>query len=235
MRKYFDEEEEPEAGKPRRDTEVTLGAGAMVGACLALVLVCIVCFGWGYAVGHRSPVTSPAKAASSTPAPDQEPLQGNDTIPKPSAADTTAASQNDAATVTPLAGTSATGQSAATIAQGQTTGRQVPGAAAGSTSQQVQPAAGNVAPTASAGSAPNSRIAAPNQLQLMVQVAAVAHVEDAQVLVAALRKRGYPVMATRDPVDGLIHVRIGPFSSQDEAIRWRDKLLGDGYNAQLQQ
>ena len=69
----------------------------------------------------------------------------------------------------------------------------------------------------------------------MVQIAAVAHSDDAQVLETALHKRGYPVVASRDPGDGLIHVRIGPFSSQDEAIRWRDKLLGDGYNAQVQQ
>lgn len=69
----------------------------------------------------------------------------------------------------------------------------------------------------------------------MVQIAAVAHADDAQVLETALRKRGYPVVATRDPIDGLIHVRVGPFASQDEAIRWRDKLLGDGYNAQVQQ
>ena len=68
----------------------------------------------------------------------------------------------------------------------------------------------------------------------MVQIAAVAHPEDADVLVAALRKRGYSVTAMREPADGLIHVRIGPFSSRDEANRWRDKLLGDGYNAEVQ-
>ena len=82
--------------------------------------------------------------------------------------------------------------------------------------------------------APNVRPALPPNMQLMVQIAAVANPEDANVLVAALRKRGYPVIATREPADGLIHVRIGPFSSHDEANRWRDKLLGDGYNAVVQ-
>ena len=45
----------------------------------------------------------------------------------------------------------------------------------------------------------------------MVQVAAVKNDEDATVLTNALRRRGYPVISHRDPADGLIHVRIGPF------------------------
>jgi DedD protein len=68
----------------------------------------------------------------------------------------------------------------------------------------------------------------------MVQIAAVANFEDADVLVTALRKRGYSVAAAREPSDGLIHVKMGPFNSRDEANRWRDKLLGDGYNAVVQ-
>jgi cell division septation protein DedD len=69
---------------------------------------------------------------------------------------------------------------------------------------------------------------------LWVQVAAVSHVEDAQVLTNALRKHGYTVTSRRES-DDLIHVRIGPFSTRDEANRWRLKLLGDGYNAEIQQ
>ncbi len=238
MRQYFDDEEESEADKPRRDTEVTLGAGAVFGVSFVFVVVCAVCFGWGYAVGHRSPAMPAAKIASSTPAPDQEPLQGNDTIPKPSAAETSGAPQTDASSTSPATGTPAATDSAS--APGQAASGQsglVPGASAGTNSAQVQPAlpgAGNTS-QAAPGAPPVLRAMLPNQLQLMVQIAAVAHTEDAQVLETALRKRGYPVTALRDPVDGLIHVRVGPFSSQDEAIRWRDKLLGDGYNAQIQQ
>jgi DedD protein len=68
----------------------------------------------------------------------------------------------------------------------------------------------------------------------MVQIAAVSHVEDAQDLANALRKRGYAVVARREPIDDLIHVRIGPFTSRDEAEKWRLKLLNDGYNAIVQ-
>jgi cell division septation protein DedD len=38
----------------------------------------------------------------------------------------------------------------------------------------------------------------------------------------------------RDPADGLLHVRLGPFSNRDVAGKWRDKLLNDGYNALVQ-
>jgi len=68
----------------------------------------------------------------------------------------------------------------------------------------------------------------------MVQIAAVQSPEDADVLVTALRRRGYSVTAMREPADGMIHVKIGPFPTHDEAGRWRDKLIGDGYNAVVQ-
>jgi cell division septation protein DedD len=68
---------------------------------------------------------------------------------------------------------------------------------------------------------------------LTVQIAAVSHPEDADVLVNALRRRGYAVVARRD-ADGLIHIRIGPFNTRDEANIWRQKLLNDGYNAIVQ-
>ncbi len=68
----------------------------------------------------------------------------------------------------------------------------------------------------------------------MVQVAAVSHGEDAGVLVGALRRRGYAASAQREPSDGLIHVRIGPFATHDEAYRMSARLLADGYNAIVQ-
>lgn len=68
----------------------------------------------------------------------------------------------------------------------------------------------------------------------MVQITAVSNPDDGELLVNALKKRGYPV-TTRREGDGLIHVRLGPFTSRDEASHWRQKLLDDGYPATLQQ
>jgi cell division septation protein DedD len=71
-------------------------------------------------------------------------------------------------------------------------------------------------------------------LALMVQIAAVSHQEDANVLVGALRKRGYAVSVSRDAADNQLHVRIGPFSNRNDANAMRKKLIYDGYNAVVQ-
>jgi cell division septation protein DedD len=68
----------------------------------------------------------------------------------------------------------------------------------------------------------------------MVQIAAVSHPEDADVLVSALRKNGYAVAVHRDLSDSLIHVQVGPFASHSDALIMRQKLLNDGYNAIVQ-
>ena len=67
----------------------------------------------------------------------------------------------------------------------------------------------------------------------MVQIAAISRQEDAQILVAALKKRGYNAVIRNDPRDSLLHVQIGPFTTRDEARAVRTKLLADGYNAIL--
>ena len=232
MRGYFDEDE-TEPKQEKRDREMTLGAGAVIGLVFALLLLCGLCFGVGYVVGHHS--SSSSAANGPTPAPDQEPLQGNNGIPKPSAAEQTAPSQPPASdsTTAPDAETPPAG--ADPTATQPSSGAGAPGATTPVAAQPVRPAlpaAGNAPPPAPA--APNVRTALPAPAQFMVQIAAVANSDDADVLVTALRKRSYSVTASREPADGLIHVKIGPCNSRNEANRWRDKLLGDGYNAVVQ-
>jgi cell division septation protein DedD len=236
---YFDEDE-PEPERPRRDREMTLGTGAIVGLVVGLVLLCGLCFVGGYAVGHHG--SAPTAAANApTAAPDQEPLQPNSSIPKPSASDQTAVPppQTEDSPATPAEGDGAnpttTEQGPGDSGQGGSEpGAGGPGATTPGATQPVRPALPTAAPAVPGGAAPNVHTSLPAQAKLMVQIAAVANGEDADVLMTALRKRGYSVTATREPADGLIHVRIGPFNSRDEANRWRDKLLGDGYNAVVQ-
>ena len=65
----------------------------------------------------------------------------------------------------------------------------------------------------------------------MVQIAAVSHQEDADLLVSALRAKGYAVAAHPSPSDQLIHIQVGPFSNHKDADAMRQRLLNDGYNA----
>src|SRR5580693_587223 len=86
MPRYFEEDDDTEIDAPRRDTEVTLSWGALLAMGLGLLAICAVCFGLGYNVGHRSSTPAHATAPSSqSNAPDQEPLQGSGSVPKPSA------------------------------------------------------------------------------------------------------------------------------------------------------
>ena len=228
MRGYFDDDE-PEMRRPGRDTELTLGAGALFGLFFALVLLCALCFGAGYLAGHRGPVRS--AAAAPTAAPDQEPLQGSVSIPKPSAADTSSVPAPPAPNASAPSAAPADGATPA-VAPAAPAANSPAGSGSPALVQPALPgAAGPRPPAASPGSV---RAALPAQPQFLVQIASVANVEDARVLVTALRNHGYSVTATREPADGLIHVRIGPFATRNEADRWRDKLLGDGYNAQVQ-
>jgi DedD protein len=225
MPRYFEEDDDAEIEEPRRDTEVTLSWGALIAMALGLLVICAVCFGLGYMVGHRGPRSVATTASSSQPnAPDQEPLQGSGSVPKPSA--------NAQADVPPPAPPNNTVPAAIGSGAGPETTAPAGEAPA---SPQVRPAlGGNAQEPSRAGATPGVQPVLPSADSLMVQVAAVKNEEDASVLTNALRRRGYPVISHRDPADGLIHVRIGPFPTRDEANQWRMKLLNDGYNAIVQ-
>lgn len=65
----------------------------------------------------------------------------------------------------------------------------------------------------------------------VVQVAAVSRQADADVLVAALRRKGYVVNSYPGTQDNYIHVQVGPFASQKDALAMQSKLSDDGYLA----
>ena len=73
--------------------------------------------------------------------------------------------------------------------------------------------------------------AAPAPGTSYVQVAAVSHKEDADLLLGSLRKRGYSATVRQMPSDKLLHVQIGPMSNKKEADAMRKRLQADGYNA----
>jgi DedD protein len=239
MASYFDEDEDLDAQDEQpRDTEVTLTWGAVFGMGLGLLLICGLCFALGYMAGHRSP----APAASVAPAqpqnaPDQEPLQGSSSVPKPSASEQAPVTPTEPAGEGAPSPAAEGGESSEAAAPSPTqSGSQGGSSAVASAPQpQVRPALEGSAPeSAPLATAPGARPAMPPAASLTVQVAAVKNAEDAGVLIDALRRRGYPVSEQREAADGLVHVRVGPFASREEANRWRDKLLDDGYNAIVQ-
>lgn len=65
----------------------------------------------------------------------------------------------------------------------------------------------------------------------MVEVMALSHASDADVMAAALKRRGYDVAINRTSQDSLLHLDVGPFTNKQDAESMRQKLLHDGYNA----
>jgi DedD protein len=212
----------------RRDREVTLGPFRLALIGCGLFFLCGLCFVFGYAVGHRSP--EPSAAISQPPPAAPVLMPATNAQSKPSAAQGEAQSTAASAEMTEPADAEAASRDAATSPSGATAEPSAGPAAASS-----DPAARTVA-----ASQPVAQISSGSTVQsapapaIMVQIAAVSHSEDADVLVGALRKRGYAVVARRDPADGLLHVQIGPFANRNDAYAMRQKLLNDGYNAIVQ-
>jgi len=212
MRTYDESEE-----LKHSDTEITLGVKSILGIFFALALICGVFFGFGYSLGRGNApkVSTTAQSAQpagipATPAPDiktvVEPLSG--TQAKPAAGEAAPPSLNAAANATPTA-------------PAQTTPASQPATAAAP--PQAVPAAYSL-PAKAPAVAPTS---------VMVQIAAVAHRQDADVLVTALQQRGYQASVRTEPGDQLLHIQIGPFATRDQAKAMQARLLNDGYNAIL--
>jgi len=248
MRGAFDDEDY-EQHKSGGDTEITLGAGTVLLLLGGLVLVCGFCFGFGYIVGHRgATIQSAAQQFDSTPA--NSPAGNSQQKPSATTQNVVPASPQTAAQPDVAAQPTSGDLSQSSAIAVPVSSAESPATA--TAEPQVRSALPAVTPVPAPAypSHPANRPAQPQaqpQIQqqvrpapalpastLWVQVAAVSHVEDALVLTNALRKHGYTVTSRRES-DDLIHVRIGPFSTRDEANRWRLKLLGDGYNAEIQQ
>jgi DedD protein len=227
MRQVFEEREIDEVERGR-ETELTLSSAGVLMILGGLVLVCGLCFFLGYSAGrHGSEESATASlqpaAGADTPlvasANKQKPSAAPQPIAAPPAeaavADTGSPNDPDADIVTGPGTTQALAASqpasGAAPASGQWTVKPaIP-------PQQIQPSA-----------QPAGLATAPG---ILVQIAAVSHLEDAEVLVNALRRRGYAVTTRRDLVDNLIHVQVGPFNNRNDANAMRLKLLNDGYNA----
>ncbi len=209
---------------PEHDREISLGATTILGIFFALALLCAVFFGFGYSLGRRSvsseatpsELTTGSTAGSSKPAPGS--LVGQAQA-KPSADATKSADATQAAIV-PIDSPDAPAQDS------QPAPSLTPVSATVSTAKTDTPGATTNPPIKLTPVA-----AAPSSGSSVVQVAAMSHQEDADVVAADLKRRGYTVAIRHEPQDKLFHVQIGPFPTRKEADAMRQRLQADGYNA----
>ena len=195
----------------QQDTEIVLGTGKLLAIFFVLVAICGTFFGLGYALGRNSgPMALQNGTASAANQSGAKPGAGV-TVTSPRVV---AASAPDVSPSAPVEQTSAVPQPATDDGNAGTTQP----APFSTTAATKPPATSEAEPT------PGGNIT--------VQVAAVTKQEDADVLVAALRRKNYPVfVAPGTSADNLYHVQVGPFAEIKDAEAIKSKLAGDGYNA----
>jgi DedD protein len=238
MRSLLDVEEEEETTA----REITLSTASLLGIFFGLVLICGVFFGFGYSMGRGTGQGAQAASlgngrASSAAQSDESTAAANQ--PPAPAAPSQDNVQAPAKTPPPVVVKHDKGDDDASAEDGAAAPpKHVNQALVAATevaaplkpSPRIVPAPATVASTPAPVAAP-----APGTGQPMVQIAAVARQEDADVLVSALRQRGYGVVVRSEPQDKLLHVQVGPFADRTQATAIKQKLLSDGYNAIIKQ
>ena len=192
------------------EREISLGTSTILGIFFALALLCAVFFGFGYSMGRRS--TQPLASTLAEPVA----TAGLNTA-KPTPASLLTTPTQPPADTTDTDSPSSTGPTTAIIPDAQPEAPQQPVSRPVSLSRTTPP--------------PAITTPAPGAASSIVQVAAVSHKEDANLLLAALKKRGYTVAVHQEPQDKLLHVQLGTFASKKDADAMRQRLLTDGYNA----
>lgn len=203
MNSLLDEDEDD----LRQERELTLSTGMILGIFLVLVLLCGAFFGFGYKMGsHQStpPLANVDDGAGT------QPTSETFSSFKPSAGSPAGSSAGSGSEPVPADTTESS-------------------AASGGTAAAESPRPAVVAPARSAApvtSAPEQPAAVGSYV---VQVAAVSHEEDAQLLVSALKAKGYPVSAHTETSDKFYHIQVGPFTSVKDAAAAKARLVADGY------
>ena len=229
----------------RKAREIHLSTGSVLGIFFAAALICALFFGFGYTAGRRSAIATPTEQSETgsnfgnfKPAPGAVAIQ-----PVPGYLSAKQAADANANTGTQryygaAGNTAAQPQPAAAVANADTTPKPSQPIKTSAPTPETVPApapaprlAATVAQPQVPAVQPVSLPTTQSQGPAIVQVAAVSHQEDAEVLLSALKRRGYAVFTTSAPTDHLIHVQLGPFSNRKDAEAMRQRLLSDGYNA----
>lgn len=196
------------------DRELTLSTGVILGIFLALVLLCGAFFGFGYKMGsHQSAA----------------PLVGATTDGTQPESTQTESAQTGSSTFSgfkPAAGSPAGSAARAQEPVAETAGSGEAPRGSRAAESESRAAAAAVHEAAPVVTTPEQPVAAGSYV---VQVAAVSHEGDAQLLVTALKAKGYPVSAHTEPQDKFFHIQVGPFASMKDAAAAKARLVADGY------
>ena len=234
MNRSYDNDDDLRDSGPE-DREISLGTTTIIGIFFALALLCAVFFGFGYSMGRRSAQTV-AGSSGGTPTSDgnsAKPAPGSPAsrAVAPSGENKEAADEDNGSAKSDSAASSTA--TVANVSRATPATKPQPSRVEPSAEPTANPAIKPVSMPRPAASTvgPPTPVAIPGMGSAVVQVAAVSHQEDADVLMSALKKHGYNVAVRQEPQDKLLHVQIGPFANKKDAEAMRQRLLTDGYNA----
>lgn len=212
------------------EREISLSPSTVLGIFFLLAILCAVFFGFGYSMGRRSATASIAAAnANSDDTPlkatgDSKPSasQSNQNLTPADAAAAATSDNSDSSQVASSAPASAPVEETPAPAKPQPHLQHV----VAKSTPAPPPAVPAVSPKA-----PTPRPVAAAGPPALVQIAAVSHQEDADMLVSALKRKGYTVAVRHESQDKLFHIQLGPFPTRKDADAMRQRLATDGYNA----
>ena len=215
---------------PDQDREISLNTSTILLIFFALALVCSAFFGFGYTMGRKT--MPPAAVAASEDHTDS--LREAFKAFKPAPGGATASRTN----ATPLTSTQVDSDSLTPVVVPATSAKNV---SPPPPKKAFDPDAEIVteAPTPKSISVAKPTVAVPVSAAavstgtFIVQVAAVSHQEDADTMLAALKRKGYSVSIHQESQDRLLHLQLGPYASKKDAEAMRTRLLADGYNSIL--
>jgi DedD protein len=216
----WNKEDEFKVVNQGNDKEITLGPIVLTAIGVGIFGLCCICFLAGYVVGRHSGTSKPAS---------------------PTAQASAGRSAAEILAQAPAARPAADVAAPAARTQPEETDARLTRAA--SVSDDPPPDASEIPEKAGSASQPSTAPSAVHAAlqqstaqagSWVVQVAAVENSTDADVLISALRRRGYSVSAHHEPGDNLLHVQVGPFASRSDADAIRQRLLNDGYNAMVE-
>ena len=207
MNTLYSRDKDLEDDEPRgRDREMTLGTSFIVGIFFALVLICAIFFAFGYSLGRRSALPASGVSAPAPGASTSKPASGipeNQPDQPDQPAATTDAGSSDQQTAPDA-------KPASAVLPAKLAVRSAPGGRANASSAET-----------------------PGATPSIVQVAAVSRQGDADMLMTALKRKGYKAAVHQTSTDKLLHVQIGPFATKKDAEAMRQRLIADGYNAMV--
>src|SRR5258708_1899429 len=206
-----------------QDREISLSTTTILGIFFALALLCAVFFGFGYSMGRKSaqPVSGATEMTTRSENSSSKPAPGSLASPTTSSTGRQAAGETQSA-ILPLDSPDVQAQDSP----------QTPNLVKAVVPSQRSEVPAEAIPRPASKPAGIVPIAAalPSSGSSVVQVAAMSHQEDADVVADDLKRGASSVAIGHEPQDKLFHVQIGPFGNKKEADAMRQRLQTDGYN-----